>query len=206
MDYHRGLVELLKELRAARARNDGPAVEAAYAKLATHAESLEILVHFLHDSRGKWGANLEMDAVVTSLAGDYKSGMRRLYPMIWDHLSADPVFAEMERWLERASAPAGTTDAGEELRGLVLGDFDRQVFEEIAAKTTRVGIEYLAGRLRPGQRGAPNADPRTVRRSVDRLCDLGLVEDLGGRKAIAVTLKGKTYAALLDAERDTTAD
>lgn len=106
MDYHRRLVDLLRELRAARTRNDGPAVEAAYAKLAAHAESLEILVHFLHDCREKWGTNVEMDGIVTYLAGELRSGVRRLYPGVWDHLSADLVFAEVERWLARSGEPA----------------------------------------------------------------------------------------------------
>ncbi|HPC93325.1 MAG TPA: hypothetical protein PLU87_00150 [Sedimentisphaerales bacterium] len=109
MDYHRRLVDLLKDLRAARARNDGPAVEGAYAKLATHAKSPGMLVHFLHGCRKEWGANLEMDEVVTWLAGEYRSGVRTLCPAAWDHLSTDRVFAELERWLERAGEAAPKT-------------------------------------------------------------------------------------------------
>jgi hypothetical protein len=114
VDYHRGLVDLLKELRTARARKDGPAVEAAYARLATHAKSLETLVHFLHDCRARWGANLRTDEIVTGLTSEHRSGVRTLYPAVWDHLSEDPVFAELERWLRQASesAPASRRPDG----------------------------------------------------------------------------------------------
>lgn len=119
------------------------------------------------------------------------------YPAIWDSLADMEVLADLERCLEQTDEPADKTDIAEDLQNLVLKDFDRTVFEEIAAGTTRTGIEYLANRL-PSPRGAMHADPRTVRLSVDRLCALGLVEDQGGRNSIAVTAKGKEYAALTE--------
>jgi hypothetical protein len=117
--------------------------------------------------------------------------------MVWDWLADVEVLADLETCLKQAGETADKTGIPEDLQNLVLMDFDRTVFEEIAAGTTRTGIGYLANRL-PSSRRAMHADPRTVRLSVDRLCALGLVEDQGGRNGIAVTAKGRQYAALME--------
>lgn len=108
---------------------------------------------------------------------------------VWDWLGDVEVLADLERCLERN----GKSD--EDLRSIVLRDFDRFVFEEVEAVDTRVGIEYLVKRL-PGARKADHPDAKTVRISVNRLCALGLLEDSGGRNGIAVAPKGRMFARL----------
>lgn len=200
----RELIESLAELRAARVKGDKAAGEKAMKKLEEKVGSVKALRDFLTELEGKSKAPGGADGMVYWVKDECERPTVHSLRLTLGMMAEEPQFGIVKEWVKQASEAPDTTDAGEELRGLVLADFDRQVFEEIAAKTTRVGIEYLARRL-PGQRGALNADPRTVRLSVNRLRDLGLVEDVGGRKGIALTLKGKTYAAL-DAERDTTAD
>jgi hypothetical protein len=99
----------------------------------------------------------------------------------------------------RSQVERGSTLARDDSQIIVLKDFDQTVFDEIAGSNTRVGIEYLVGRL-PGFRGADHPDPKTVRNSVNRLCACGLVEDAGRREGITLTPKGRKRARAAESD------
>jgi len=88
------------------------------------------------------------------------------------------------------SPEASDTD----LHNITLKDFDQTVFDEIAGTLTRVGIEYLVGRLPGRRKSADHPDPKTVRAAVERLLGLDLVKNDGGKEGIALTPKGRQYA------------
>lgn len=105
-DFGNRLIDLLAELRTARAKGDKGAVEAAGQLLDQHVGSMEKLFHFLDERRRQVRPSLTVEQIIDWIERESRRPSRWSIAT-WGMMSEDFEFEALRRWLEQAGETVG---------------------------------------------------------------------------------------------------